>query len=374
MPLPLYKKTEKTDSPLAIGSIIAVAAGKGGVGKSTVTVQLALALQAQGYQVGIMDADIYGPSIRKMLPENELPMQKGPLIFPAICNGIRMISMAYFRKDGEATAVRAPIASGLISQFIRQVEWGPLDYLLIDFPPGTGDIQITLSQQAHLTGAIIVTTPQEIALLDVRKSIALFNQVRVPVLGIIENMSYFIPSEGKDPIYIFGQGGGRRLAEECAVPFLGQIPLDPLICSCGDLGTGLILLDPEYKNPATVSFRELALQITKPSIPLGKDIAQEEPLSIQKFWQKNKHILSVIWSHGAQDDFRLSDIQRICPCARCMDEVTGKSKNDSKSVLDDVEAIAIRAVGRYGLQIQFSSGCSTGIYSFDRLYGLKQEE
>jgi ATP-binding protein involved in chromosome partitioning len=222
MPLPLYQDQNQPSglNPLAnVQTIVAIAAGKGGVGKSSVTVNLGLALQAQGYQVGIMDTDIYGPSIRKMMPEDRLPLQKGTLIQPALCRGIKMISMAYFRKEDEAAAVRAPIANSLISHFIKNVQWGPLDFLLMDFPPGTGDVQLTLGQQAHLSGALMVTTPQEVAVLDVRKAISLFQQIKVPIIGIVENMSYYQSSEQMEPVYLFGRGGGERLAKETGTPF-----------------------------------------------------------------------------------------------------------------------------------------------------------
>lgn len=256
MALPLYSPNRA--SPNAIRSIVAVAAGKGGVGKSTVTVNLALALKAKGYRVGIMDTDIYGPSIRKMLPEDRLPSQKNDKIIPALCAGIKMISMAYFRRDHEAAAVRAPIANGLVTQFIKNVEWGELDFLLIDFPPGTGDVQLTLSQQANLTAAIMVTTPQEMALMDVRRAMDLFYQVKVPIVGVVENMSYYLNND--TPVYIFGQGGGERLAREKGVPFLGQIPLDPDLCQSGDRGQSLFALDPLHEKKITQAFMALADQ------------------------------------------------------------------------------------------------------------------
>lgn len=265
MPLPLFQNRSPSPSPGIAGvrTILAVAAGKGGVGKSSVTVNLGLALKSLGYQVGIMDTDIYGPSVRKMLPEDRLPTQKESLIQPALCRGIKMISMAYFRKEHEAAAVRAPIANGLISQFIKNVEWGELDFLLIDFPPGTGDVQITLSQQARLTGALMVTTPQEVSLLDVRKAMSLFEQVKVPILGIIENMSYYQASEQAEPVYIFGRGGGERLATESGLPLLGQLPLDPLLCTCGDQGQSLFSQDANYQRPVTRAFRQLAQQVVE---------------------------------------------------------------------------------------------------------------
>lgn len=266
MPLPLYPKQEKTSPthPLAtIQSVIAIAAGKGGVGKSTVTVNLALALQMQGYRVGIMDTDIYGPSIRKMLPEDRLPSQKGEVITPALCCGIKMISMAYFRKDEEATAVRAPIANSLINHFIKNVQWGELDFLLVDFPPGTGDVQLTLSQQAHLMGAVMVTTPQEVALLDVRKAMSLFEQVKIPIIGIVENMSYFQDTIQSIPHYLFGEGGGKRLAEERGIPLLGQIPLDPVVCSYGDKGRSLFTDNTLKERPVVKAFQNLAVKLVE---------------------------------------------------------------------------------------------------------------
>lgn len=257
MPLKMFNSS---DSQPTIKNIIAIAAGKGGVGKSSVTVNLALALRFLGYSVGIMDTDIYGPSIRKMLPESKLPAQHGQLITPAICQGIKMISMAYFRKENEAAVVRAPIANGVISQFIKNVEWGALDYLLIDFPPGTGDVQLTLSQQANLSGAIMVTTPQEVAVMDVRKAIHMFEQVRIPIIGIVENMSYYFHKKTEEMIYIFGKGGGEKLAREFGVPYLGGIPIDPLLCQYGDQGSSIFSEDhPDIISKAV--FLDLAKQV-----------------------------------------------------------------------------------------------------------------
>ena len=287
MPLPIFSSQTPSHPLSTIGSIIGIAAGKGGVGKSSLTVNLALALTAQGYRVGIMDTDIYGPSIRKMLPEDRFPSQKDGRIQPALCRGIAMISMAYFRQEQEATAVRAPIANSLVSQFIHQVNWGPLDFLLIDFPPGTGDVQLTLAQQAHLTGAVIVTTPQEIALLDVRKAISLFEQVKIPLVGIVENMSYYQANEEEDPIYLFGKGGGERLAQEKGVPFLGQIPLDPLVCRCGDQGESLFALDRNCEKIITQSFKQVAENMVNQAKIL-KSALQEGLSDAELVWKEMK--------------------------------------------------------------------------------------
>ena len=264
MPLPMFDKNPKKK----IKNIIAIAAGKGGVGKSTITVNIALALRKIGFTVGIIDADLYGPSLRKMLPEETLPIQKGDKIKPALCGGIPVISMAYFRREGEASAVRAPIANGIINQFINNVEWDNLDFLLIDFPPGTGDIQLTLSQKANLTAAIMVTTPQQVAVMDVKKAIDLFDQVRVPILGIIENMSHYLIND--DRVYIFGKEGGKKLARETGAPFLGEVPIDPQLCSCGDLGQSIFEIT--QSNKLTIeAFLSIAQNIVSHSKLLEKE-------------------------------------------------------------------------------------------------------
>lgn len=350
-------------SPLAeIKSIIAIAAGKGGVGKSTVTVNLALALKAQGFQVGIMDTDIYGPSMRKMLREDRLPHQKGDLIQPALCDGIKMISMAYFKKDHEASVVRAPIAIRLITQFIQNIFWGKLDFLLIDFPPGTGDVQLTLSQQIKLTGAVMVTTPQEVAVLDVRKAMNMFELVKVPIIGIVENMSYYQSTPNDEKVYLFGKGGGERLASETGQAFLGAIPIDPEICHCCDRGISLFSLGLAEQKSTVQAFTHIAQGVLTQSTAIHSN----ESL-IKRMWQNDDHTLIIIWADGKEQHFRLSDLQKTCSCANCIDENTGKQLLDSKSIKDDVSASSIRPVGRYGVQIQFTSGCSTGIYSFESL-------
>ncbi|MGK5593973.1 MAG: Mrp/NBP35 family ATP-binding protein [Parachlamydiaceae bacterium] len=254
MPLKLYQERKNR-----IEHVLAIAAGKGGVGKSTITVDLALALKEKGYQVGILDADIYGPSIRKMLPPDLMPTKRGEKLLPAVCLGIKVMSIAYFRNQTDSIAVRAPIANGLIQQFVQNVDWGDLDFLLIDFPPGTGDVQLTLAQKAQLNAAIIVTTPQEVALMDVRKAMHLFDQVKVPCLGVVENMSYYWNETTSEKIFLFGREGGKLLASEKGIPFLGEIPLDPLIGQCLDHGIS-IFANEDNKGPQQV-FMQLAKEV-----------------------------------------------------------------------------------------------------------------
>lgn len=273
MPLKMFKESSPKPhkpSPGKIAHIIAVAAGKGGVGKSSVTTNLAFSLKRAGYSVGVLDADVYGPSIRRMLPEDERPSQEGDILRPAISKGIRMMSMAYFRREADAAAIRAPIANGLISQFLNKVEWGYLDFLLIDFPPGTGDIQLTLSQQANLTGALMVTTPQEVAVMDVRKAMNLFDQLHVPVIGVVENMSYYLDPVTNQKIHLFGKGGGERLAAETAVPFLGEIPIDPNVSRAGDEGQSIFEMAP--LSPSIKAFSELTEALVVHATSLRREL------------------------------------------------------------------------------------------------------
>lgn len=335
MPLPMYQKK----APLTI----AVASGKGGVGKSTVSVNLAIAFKKAGMKVGLLDADLYGPSIRRMLPEDRMPLQEGDRITPALSRGIRMLSMAYFRKEHEAAIVRAPIANGVISQFLNQVEWGELDIMIIDFPPGTGDIQLTLSQQANLNGAILVTTPQEVAAMDVRKSAHLFHQVNVPVVGIVENMSYY----GPDRLPIFGAGAGERLAAELGVPLLDKLPVDPEWSERADRGESI------FDGAETLLASHFRSLVEKVQLYL-----KNESL-IRNIELINPHELRITWVDGFVTSHKLKELQQKCPCAACHET----SPEDH----GDVTAKEVTQVGRYALRIQFSKGCSNGLYSLDAL-------
>src|SRR2546423_4901073 len=217
-----------------VKSVLAVASGKGGVGKSTVATTLALALHMLGRRVGLLDADIYGPSIPIMMGIHEV-FDPNTTPFPLDRYGLKLMSMGFWVKPEKAMIWRGPMVHKYLTVFLTQIPWGELDFLVIDLPPGTGDAQLTLTQTAPLSGAIIVTTPQDVSLIDARKGLEMFRQVRVPVLGIVENMSYFEPAPGQRH-YLFGRGGGQRMAEEAGVPFLGEVPIDPRVTECGDQG------------------------------------------------------------------------------------------------------------------------------------------
>lgn len=225
-----------------IRTVIAVAAGKGGVGKSSVAVNIALTLQKSGYQVGVLDADMYGPSLGVMMPLEEpirADLESEDHLIPGVFKGIKAISLAYLRPSNQVMAVRAPVVNGLIAQCVEKVIWGELDYLIVDFPPGTGDIQLTLMQIIPFSGAVLVTTPQEVAIVDVQKAAHMFQQMGVPVVGVLENMSYFEDPITGDKHLLFGEGGGRKIEETFGIPLLGQVPIDPEVSRCSDLGIEL---------------------------------------------------------------------------------------------------------------------------------------
>lgn len=243
-----------------IKHVIAVASGKGGVGKSTVAANLAIALQQSGAAVGLCDCDLYGPSIGLMFGANERPMAtEENRIIPIERYDLKLMSMGFLLDDSAPAILRGPMVTKYTQQFLRQVEWGNLDYLILDLPPGTGDIQLTIVQTVALAGAVIVTTPQEVALIDARKAATMFQKVNVPVLGLIENMSYFIcPSDGQR-YDIFGNGGGEREAARLKVPMLGQIPIDIPTREAGDRGQPITRSDSS--NAVAQAFQKVAQQL-----------------------------------------------------------------------------------------------------------------
>ena len=247
-----------------VKNTVAVASGKGGVGKSTVAVNLAVALAMDGAKVGLVDADVYGPSIPLMFGMNERPKVSQNKLIPLEKYGVKMMSIGFLVDPMQAVIWRGPMASGALKQFMSDVTWGDLDYLIFDMPPGTGDIQLTLVQTVPLTGAVIVSTPQDVALADARKGLVMFNKVNVPVIGIIENMSYFVCSHCGQRENIFDTGGGRRTAAELNVPFLGEIPIDTDIRVGGDQGMPIVTAKPDAANSQIIRqiARNMAAQIS----------------------------------------------------------------------------------------------------------------
>lgn len=238
-----------------VKNIIVIASGKGGVGKSTVSVNIAFSLAQSGAKVGLLDTDIYGPSIPMMSGVNHKLLVQENLIIPAEKNRVKMVSMGFLADENTPVIWRGPMVHKIIKQFLGQIKWGDLDYLIMDLPPGTGDVQLTLTQLAPISGAVIVTTPQNVALLDAKKGLMMFKKVNVPILGIIENMSYFTCSHCGEKENIFSQGGGRQLSEEMKISFLGEIPIYPAIRECSDKGIPIIEDQPD--SPAANAYKKI---------------------------------------------------------------------------------------------------------------------
>src|SRR5918998_5794112 len=252
---------EKVTVP-GVRNIVAVSSGKGGVGKSTVAVNVAVALARDGARVGLMDADVYGPNAPLMLGVSaSKPEVAGNKLLPVRAHGIRMMSMAILKPGDEPMIFRGPILHGLVRQFLQDVLWGELDYLIVDMPPGTGDVQLSLAQLVPVQGAVLVTTPQEVAVMDVRRALRMFETVAVPVLGVVENMSYFVAPDTNVRYNIFGEGGGQKLAEQYGVPFLAAIPLGLEVGEGGDRGVPVVVSQPE--SPEAEAFRRVAEEVAR---------------------------------------------------------------------------------------------------------------
>jgi ATP-binding protein involved in chromosome partitioning len=259
---PKAKAVPPAPTPIAyphLGRIIAISSGKGGVGKSTVSVNLAVALAKRGLRVGLMDADVYGPNVPMMMGVNAPPPVVGDRIQPLTAHGVKLMSLGFLIERDQPAIWRGPIVMKIVTQFLRDVDWGTLDYLLVDMPPGTGDAQLSLVQATHVHGAVIVTTPQPVSTGDALRGAKMFERVQVPVLGIVENMSYLLCAHCGKPTPLFGSGGGRALADELHVPLLGEIPLESAVREGGDSGSPIILASPD--SPAAKALSTIAGRI-----------------------------------------------------------------------------------------------------------------
>ena len=379
-----------------ITHVIAVGSGKGGVGKSTVSVNLALALQQVGGRVGLVDADVLGPSIPGMLglPTAQPPMTTAnQTILPAERHGLKTMSMGMLTGDDSPAILRGPMVNKYLNAFIGDVEWGTLDYLLIDLPPGTGDTQLTLAQNVPLSGAIIVTTPQDVSLKIARRGLRMFEKVHVPILGIVENMSTFTcPHCGKDTD-VFRRGGGERMSRELEVAFLGSIPLDADIVAGGDAGLPIVLDKP--KSAASLAYFAIATALVgrlqgmpttvlKPfswewsSVDAGPGWREAAVLAAGSrttavgLRRTDPRTLSLLWEDGQQGHYDVRDLRLACPCALCVEEMSGRALLDPAKVRPDVAPVTLTSVGSYGITIKWSDGHSTGIYSFENLRALAE--
>lgn len=341
---------------------LGVMAGKGGVGKSSLTVLLAYAFQKIGLRVGILDADVYGPSIRHMLAAGTLPRETAAKrLEPANLSGIEVMSLAFFQQFDKTAIFRAPIANGIIQQFLHQVDWGELDILLVDFPPGTGDIQLTLLQEASMDATILLTTPQEVSLIDVRKSYEMTKEMAVSVLGVVENMSYYQDPLTGEKQHIFGSGGGRTLAGEINRPLLKQIPIDPLICQSLDQGKSLF--SEAVVSAAIDAIWELAIE-------LSGQICDHGGATNKAFLKEIDNRTCEIFFGEQSVRLRYNELQKMCRCARCYDEKLEIALVDPDRVDPNLTIRGWRSIGNYGIQLTFSSGCSWGVYRMEDLVGV----
>lgn len=380
-----------------LGQIIAVASGKGGVGKSTVSTNLALALAAQGAAVGLVDADLYGPSVPGMLgiETGKSPsMSPSGKVMPAQAHGIKVISMGMLTDDDKPAVLRGPMVSKYLRMFILEVDWGTLDYLILDLPPGTGDTQLTLAQSFPLTGAVVVSTPQDVSLKIARRGIRMMEQVKVPILGIIENMSGFTCPSCGEVTEIFHQGGGAKIAANLGVPFLGAIPLDPAIVDCGDEGRPLVIAYPDA--PAAAVYRDIAailsgrVQATagmptpfdwhwaddaskpKPSAQVAQVGGASEVLAALD--RSDGRTLVLRWQDGHDQQIDMRDLRLECRCAACVDEMSGRAVLNPATVPLNLAPIRIWSLGNYAIGVSFSDGHQSGIYTFKHLRGMETAE
>lgn len=372
--------------------VIAMSSGKGGVGKSTAAVNLALALQSLGQRVGIADVDIFGPSVPQMLGLGfgEPPMMLGGQIVPIRQHGLKVMSMGLVTDDDTPAIFRGPMVSKFISQFILGVAWGDLDFLILDLPPGTGDTQLSLAQIVLLRGAIVVTTPQKVSLNIALRGLRMFEKVRVPLLGIIENMSGWLCPHCGEETNLFLHGGGRWLADHVGVPFLGGIPVDPLVAEGGDAGRPVVLEHPE--SGVTKAYLDIAGALlerlergggyAEPIVDYSFEYNSDDP---EPGWHTDRVSESadpmvpvglrrgkggsfeMLWADGVVQKFSFRKLRVACPCAACIDEHTGQQILDPKSVRLDIKPVTIFSVGQYALGVRWNDGHDTGIFTYRSL-------
>ncbi len=343
--------------------VIAVSSCKGGVGKSTVAVNLAVALAGNSARVGLADVDVYGPSAPLMLGISGQPEPIADnLLPPAHAHGIEVMSMGFFLDENAPVVWRGPMAMSATRQFVRGVAWGELDWLVVDLPPGTGDIALTLAQEVPLDGAIVVTTPQDLALADVKRGIAMFHKVNTPVLGLVQNMSTFVcPSCGtRDDL--FGSRSGEQLAAELGLPLLADIPIEESVRECGDEGTPIVVHAPDH--PAARAFVELADRVARVVTEVAEAAAGPEPIEIAH--DRERRTVRVTWSDGVTTEYTMKGLRGWCPCAQCQGHSGERNYVDAGDPLLE----AVEGVGRYAVRLIWSDGHRTGMYSYGYLREL----
>jgi ATP-binding protein involved in chromosome partitioning len=351
-----------------VKNVVPVASGKGGVGKSTVSANLAVALAKLGARVGLMDADVYGPSIPTIMgATTPLTTQNGAIV-PVLRYGVGIVSMGFFVPRGEATIWRGPMLSKMIDKFLGGVDWGELDYLLIDLPPGTGDVQLSLCQRIPLTGAAVVSTPQDLAFNVAEKAISMFTKLRTPVLGLVENMSGFECRHCGQREEIFGSGGARRFATARGIPFLGEIPLSTDIRTTSDEGNPIVQSLPQ--SPSARAFLRVAENLAAQVSILSMGGVSADRPQIAEITRPSETEVRILWKDGHESMYSGHALRVGCRCAICVDETSGNKRLRQESISKDVRPLSIDPVGRYAIRFHWSDGHSAGIYTFEHLREL----
>jgi ATP-binding protein involved in chromosome partitioning len=346
-----------------VACVIAVSSCKGGVGKSTVAANLAVALGQAGLRVGLADVDIYGPSAPIMFGVSERPGPADDEMIPTVsAHGISLMSMGLFLDDNAPVIWRGPMAMSATRQFLRGVAWGTLDILIVDLPPGTGDIVLTLCQEIPLDGAVVVTTPQDVALADVKRGISMFGKVNTAVLGVVDNMSAYICPDCGNRDEIFGSRRPDQLAAELGLPLLGELPIDQAVRESGDAGTPIVVRDPSH--PVARAFVRISEQVTKAIEKQAEAKKAPEPVEIAQ--EKEREIVRIKWSDGLNTQYSLSGLRGWCPCAGCQGH--GGERRFVASGTPRLQRV--EAVGNYAVRVCWADGHETGMYSFEYLREL----
>ncbi len=344
-----------------VARIIAVASGKGGVGKSTVAANLAVALRALGRKVGLADVDIYGPSAPILFGIKELPHpdESSRLLAPVEAYGIRIMSMGFFLDDQAPVVWRGPMAMSATKQFLRGVAWGELDYLIVDLPPGTGDIPLTLAQEVPLDGGLIVTTPQDVALADVTRGVAMFRRVNTPILGVAINMAGYVCPKCGTRDDVFGELTADSIAREIGAPVLAEFPIEMKVRESGDAGRPIVVADPA--DPVSRRYLDLAAAIEGSLARVRDELYGPEPSTVTIDDAKSE--VRIAWSDGRTTSYSFRGLRGWCPCAQCQ----GHSSETRFVETTGARVTGYEPVGRYALRFLWADGHSTGMYSFDWL-------
>lgn len=336
-----------------VDSLVAIASGKGGVGKSTVAASLAMELVRQGYRVGLLDMDIYGPSIPTLFEHHDVGLtgNEENMVVPEEFDGLKVMSFGFWLGDTPAI-MRGPMVTNYVQQFLHQVSWGELDYLFLDFPPGTGDVQITITQSVQMDGAVIVTTPHVLSAADVGKAIKMFDKVSVPILGVIENMSYFEAPDTGTRYHVFGRGAAERISTRYGLPILGELPISP-----GEFG------GPTTRNPRSESLANALEQMIR---ELGRSRAGMQHPEVAF----DEHAVMLSWPDGTSERVDNRTLRASCQCALCVDEYSGEQKLDVDSIPADIKPNSVETVGNYAIAIDWSDGHTTGFFPYTRIHEL----